>query len=86
MTNYKIRDYEGPTMSVASNEELVTLMREETPFIPAGDDASFMEALAKQIKMESGETVRSTDVDSFVEDLLMIGFLQQVEDVDKDKE
>jgi hypothetical protein len=80
MMSYKIRDYDADVLDVKSNEELVELMREVIAFIPAADDQTFMEELAEQVKMESGDDVRTDTKDNFVGDLLAIGFLKKVED------
>jgi hypothetical protein len=80
MTSYKVRDYDTEVLDVNSNEELVELMRDVIAFIPASDNQSFMKGLAEQVKMESGDDVRTDTVDNFVTDLLSIGFLKQVED------
>jgi hypothetical protein len=86
MIRYKLRDYDAEVLDVQSNEELVELMMEVIAFIPATDNASFMRGLAEQVKMDSGDDVRTDSLDNFVSDLLSIGFLKKVENDEADKD
>jgi hypothetical protein len=83
---YKLRNYDAEVLDVQSNDELVELMREFVAFIPAMDNESFMRGLADQVRMESGDEVRTDSVDNFVSDLLSIGFLKKVENDEADKD
>jgi hypothetical protein len=75
MTRYTIR-YQNEPFDVKSDSELVSVMRENLAFVPAASDAEFMEELAKQIKMESGEEIRTKSATKFVVDLLRIEFIK----------
>jgi hypothetical protein len=86
MIRYKLRDYDAEVLDVQSNEELVELMMEVIAFIPAADNESFMRGLAEQVKMDSGDDVRTDSLDNFVSDLLSIGFLKKVENDEADKD
>jgi hypothetical protein len=83
---YSVRDYDGEVIVVKTTAELVSVIREYTPFIDAASDDEFMKKFAAQICLQSGDEVRSDTADNFVEDLIGIGFLKEIAENDKKQE
>jgi hypothetical protein len=75
---YQIKDSGADALDVQTNEELVSLLRETIAYVPAATNYEFMVEMAHQIKLQSGDVVRTGKVDEFIEDLLEIGFIKTV--------
>jgi hypothetical protein len=81
MSKYAIRDYgDNETIVADSATELVSVIREHTPYAIGADDAEFMSEFAAQLHLQSGDAVRSDTAENFVEDLIAVGFLKEIGD------
>lgn len=52
----------------------------ETAFIPAEDDQAYMERFAHFSEMIDGRAIRTASPEVFIEDLLVLGIAERIED------
>ena len=69
----------GGTITAETNEDVVKHLNNNSLFGYRKRHHDFMVDTAKACKLQTGAEIRTNDCDVFVEDLLITGFLKEVE-------
>lgn len=78
MKKYKLSD-DGSFMEAATSLELVEKIRDSSKFASDETVEEYMEGFAKRQKEYSGDVIRATSAEDFIEDLIKIKFLISID-------